>query len=179
MPSFDCKIVSVCLRVHTTACLSIQHIHTFTITCTCCYDEIKGTQDLKIYLMLILRFPLHPLYNDSSLRSTMTIPTTVCSAHAPLSAISDPQQQTGRREAASAECRACVPASACFSPQGCDALQADRLWEEPFTECNDGAPSTRNPLDVLTNHSPLTFRMRAAFTTHSLTTYCARYAFKA
>ena len=23
--------------------------HTLTITCTCCYDEIKGTQDLKIY----------------------------------------------------------------------------------------------------------------------------------
>ena len=24
-------------------------INTLTITCTCCYDEIKGTQDLKIY----------------------------------------------------------------------------------------------------------------------------------
>ena len=23
--------------------------HTLTITCTCCYDEIKATQDLKIY----------------------------------------------------------------------------------------------------------------------------------
>ena len=23
--------------------------HSLTITCTCCYDEIKGTQDLKIY----------------------------------------------------------------------------------------------------------------------------------
>ena len=27
----------------------LTHILTLTITCTCCYDEIKGTQDLKIY----------------------------------------------------------------------------------------------------------------------------------
>ena len=28
---------------------SHSHSHTLTITCTCCYDETKGTQDLKIY----------------------------------------------------------------------------------------------------------------------------------
>ena len=26
-----------------------SYSHTLTITCTCCYDEIKGTQDLKMY----------------------------------------------------------------------------------------------------------------------------------
>ena len=34
--------------------LTHLHTHTLTITCTCCYDEIKGTQDLEIYFMLIL-----------------------------------------------------------------------------------------------------------------------------
>ena len=29
--------------------LSLPHTHTLTITCTGCYDEIKATQDLKIY----------------------------------------------------------------------------------------------------------------------------------
>ena len=28
---------------------SYSHSHTLAITCTCCYDEIKRTQDLKIY----------------------------------------------------------------------------------------------------------------------------------
>ena len=40
---------------HTHFCLCIvsdpsySHSHTLTINCTCCDDEIKGTQDLKIY----------------------------------------------------------------------------------------------------------------------------------
>ena len=29
--------------------LSRRHSHALTITCTCCYDETKGTQDLKIH----------------------------------------------------------------------------------------------------------------------------------
>ena len=33
-----------CLFTH-----SQSHTHTLTISCTCCYDEIKGIQDLKIY----------------------------------------------------------------------------------------------------------------------------------
>ena len=40
---------------------SHSHCHTLTITRTCCYDEIKGTQDLKIYshaYSLILSFSL-------------------------------------------------------------------------------------------------------------------------
>ena len=28
-----------------TGCLTITHSHTLIITCTCCYDETKGTQD--------------------------------------------------------------------------------------------------------------------------------------
>ena len=34
--------------------LTQSHTHTLLITCTCCYDEIKGTQDPRSILMLIL-----------------------------------------------------------------------------------------------------------------------------
>ena len=43
-------------RLHT---LSLINTLINTLHHACCYDEIKGTQDLKIYLMLILRFSLY------------------------------------------------------------------------------------------------------------------------
>ena len=39
--------LSVCLCIVSDSSYSLTH--TLTITITCCYDEIKGTQDLKIY----------------------------------------------------------------------------------------------------------------------------------
>ena len=38
---------SLCLVL--SHCLFLSMSLSFSITCTCCYDEIKGTQDLKIY----------------------------------------------------------------------------------------------------------------------------------
>jgi len=41
----DC--LPLCAREH--LLFSLTHTLTITITCPCCYDEFKGTQDLKIY----------------------------------------------------------------------------------------------------------------------------------
>ena len=41
---------------------SYSHSHTLSITCTCCYDEIKGTQDLKIYSHAHSRILALPLW---------------------------------------------------------------------------------------------------------------------
>ena len=46
--------LSLCVRFSQTLSLLLS----VSISRTCCYDDIKGTQDLKIYSMLVLRFPL-------------------------------------------------------------------------------------------------------------------------
>ena len=38
----------------------IHRTHTLTLTCTCCYDEIKGTQELKIYYHTDSQIHSHP-----------------------------------------------------------------------------------------------------------------------
>ena len=52
---FTLSYSSLALTVYT-------HTHINTLHHACCYDEIKGTQDLRSILMLILRFSL--LYFD-------------------------------------------------------------------------------------------------------------------
>ena len=47
------RLAFVCLCLCVSVCVCVSH--SGTIPCTCCHDEIKGTQDLRSILMLILR----------------------------------------------------------------------------------------------------------------------------
>ena len=69
MLSYHCNSLSHtlfsghCLALWNLSDASYLHSHTLTITCTCCYDKIKGTQYLKTYSpadSLILSWALYP-----------------------------------------------------------------------------------------------------------------------
>ena len=72
------QLLSHCFTTHSSALQphthTLTHSHTFTISCTCCYDEIKGAQDQdlfscsfsdSLYPFLCLPLALYPSFSCS------------------------------------------------------------------------------------------------------------------
>ena len=81
----SCLCIVFVLVTVTVSCVALSqiythtlcHSHKFSITCACCYDEIKGAQDRKIYSLPIL---CPSWCDDQSLVSQLVAQSTSCPA---------------------------------------------------------------------------------------------------